>query len=343
MKAVIIKNHGGPENLVIEEVPEPVPKDNEVIVKIHSAALNHLDIWVRKGAGGRKIDLPHVPGSDGAGTIIEKGSKTLGVKIDDKVIIYPGLSCGICSQCVQGFHSQCVSFGIIGMSCNGTFAEKVAVPFENVFPKPDHLDFNEAAALTLTTLTAWRMLFSRAWLKPGDIVLIHGIGGGVATSCLQLAKLAGAAAIVTSSSDEKIEKAKKIGADFGINYKKESDISEIILQITNGKGVDIIADSVGAATWPVNFKVAAKGARIVLCGVTTGAEAQTNLQNLYWNQMNIFGSTLGSRSELKDMLKAVYTSKLKPLIDSVETFKNIVTATEKMERAEQFGKIVIAL
>ncbi|HBG27184.1 MAG: hypothetical protein A2Y10_07415 [Planctomycetes bacterium GWF2_41_51] len=343
MKAVLLKKHGGLENLVIEEVPEPVPKDNEVIIKIHSAALNHLDIWVRQGADGRKIALPHIPGSDGAGTIIEKGAKVVGLKIDDKVIINPGLSCGICEQCQHGQQSQCRSFGIIGMSINGTFAEKIAVPFENVNPKPEHLNLDEAAALTLTFLTAWRMLFSRAWLKPGETVLIHGIGGGVATSCLQLAKLAGAVVIITSSSDNKIEKAKKIGADYGINYKTDSDISKNILEITNGKGVDIIADSVGAATWPINFNVASKGARIVLCGVTTGAQAQTNLQYLYWNQLNILGSTLGSHSEMKEMLKAISAAKLKPVIDSIEPIKNIVKAMDKMEKSDQFGKIVLSL
>jgi NADPH:quinone reductase-like Zn-dependent oxidoreductase len=214
MKAVLLKEFGGVENLRLEEVPEPTPKENEVIVQIYSAALNHLDIWIRKG--GRQINLPHIPGSDGAGIVIDKGSQVFGVEIGDKVVIYPGLNCGICEHCRQGQHSRCIDFGIVGMSRPGRFAEKIALPFENVFPKPEHLCFNEAAGLSLTFLTAWHMLFGRAHLSAGETVLIHGIGGGVATSCLQLAKLTGAIAIVTSSSDEKIEKAKKLEKTRGI-------------------------------------------------------------------------------------------------------------------------------
>lgn len=341
MKAALLKNYGGPENLQIEEVMEPKPCDEEVIVQIYSAALNHLDIWVRKG--GRPVSLPHIPGSDGAGIVIDKGSKVSNVNIGDKVVINPGLNCGYCEHCQQGQQSRCITFGIIGLTRPGTFAQQIAVPYENVNPKPEHLSFNEAAGLTLTFLTAWHMLFGRANLKTGETVLIHGIGGGVATACLQLAKMEGAIAIITSSSDEKIEKAKKLGANFAINYRTNPDIPKAVKEITNGNGVDVVADSVGSATWPINLQVVKKGGRIVICGVTTGAACQTDLQAIYWNQLNIYGSTLGTHQELKQMLNAVTQNKLKPVIDSIEPLENIVKAQEKMEQSKQFGKIILSI
>ena len=248
MKAVVLREHGDSKCLKIEDVAEPKPLKNEVVVRLHSAALNHLDIWVRKGLRGQKLAMPHILGSDGAGVIVDKGADTHGVNIGDAVILNPGLSCGRCEYCRRGEQSECLSFGIIGMSRPGTFAEKVAVPFENVYPKPAHLDFHEAAALALAYQTAWRMLMTRGSLKAGETVLIHGIGGGVAIACLQLAKLADAIVIVTSSSDKKIEKAKEIGADFGINYHTAGSISKAVMELTGGRGVDVIADTVGAAT-----------------------------------------------------------------------------------------------
>ena len=253
----------------------------------------------------------------------------------------PGLSCGYCEFCQKGQQSECVSFGIIGMTRPGTFAEKVAVPFENVRPKPAHLDFNEAAALPLAYQTAWRMLISRAGLKAGETVLIHGIGGGVALAALQIAKLAGADVIVTSSSDEKLAKAEKLGAEHSVNYKTTKNIPEVIRDITNGRGVDIAVDTVGALTWDIDFAVVRRGGRIVLCGATSGPDAQTNLQALYWNQLTILGSTMGSSEDFRQMLEAVTTAKLKPVIDSVHTLADVGKAMSRMERGEQFGKIVL--
>jgi NADPH:quinone reductase-like Zn-dependent oxidoreductase len=341
MKAVIINEHGDRRVLKVEEVSEPKPAANEVVIKVRSAALNHLDIWVRKGRPGQKIPMPLILGSDAAGVIIEKGADTHGVNIGDEVVLYPGLSCGCCEYCRRGEQSECATFGIIGMNRAGTFAERVAVPFENVWPKPAHLDFNEAAALTLAYLTAWRMLINRAGLKPGETVLIHGIGGGVALACLQVAKLVDAMVIITSSSDEKIEKAKGLGADYGINYHATANISEAVKELTKNRGVDIVVDTVGAATWPVNFEVVKKAGRIVLCGVTGGPACNTNLQALYWNQLTVLGSTLGSYEDLRQMLNAVASAKLKPIVDSVYPLEKAPEAIAKMEKAEQFGKIVL--
>ncbi|MHC4396387.1 MAG: zinc-binding dehydrogenase [Planctomycetota bacterium] len=229
------------------------------------------------------------------------------------------------------------------MTRQGTFAEEVALPAQNVFPKPFHMNFDEAGAFVLSYLTAWRMLMTRAQLKSGETVLIHGIGGGVGLSALQLAKLAGAEVIVTSSSDEKLFRARQIGADYVINYEAVDDIAKCVIDITFGRGVDIIIDTVGTATWPVDFSAVRRGGKIVLCGVTSGPEASTNLQILYWNQLTILGSTMGSDEDLRQMLKAVAAAKLKPVIDSVTFLENVRDAMGKMEGGKQFGKIVLRI
>lgn len=341
MKAVVIQEHGELDKLRIEEVPEPEYSEDEVVLKVHSAGLNHLDIWVRKGRAGLDLPKPHIPGSDAAGIVAAAGANVTNVTIGDEVIVNPGLSCGGCEYCNRGEQSECISFGIVGLSRPGTFAELLAVPSRNVLPKPSHMSFNEAGAFVLSHLTAWRMLMTRAQLKPGQTVLIHGIGGGVALSALQLARLAGAEVIVTSSSDEKLERSGQIGADHTINYKTVDDIAQHVKDITSGRGVDIVIDTVGAATWPIDFSAVRRGGKIVLCGVTSDAQAVTNLRTLYWNQLTILGSTMGSEEDLQQMLKAVTRAKLKPVIDSAAKLENIKDATDRMETGEQFGKIVI--
>lgn len=324
MKACVIHRYGSIEELKIEDLPQPKPKKGEVLVKVRSASLNHLDIWVRKGARGSQLSMPHIIGSDASGVV--NGSS-------EEVVLYPGLSCGVCQSCKRGQNTECPSFGIIGMSTPGTFAEYVAVPEDCIFPKPKHMTFEEAGAFPLTFLTAWRMLVVKAKVQSGETVLIHGIGGGVALASLTLAKALGARVIVTSSSDEKLSKAKKLGADNGINYKSGS--------VCTAGEVDVIIDTVGSATWQLDFECIRKGGRIVLCGVTTGADAQINLRTLYWKQITVFGSTMGSRNDFKTMLEFVNKYKLKPVIDSVWPLTEIQAATRKMEEGRQFGKIVI--
>lgn len=340
MKAVAINRHGGLDCINVQDVSEPQPADNEILLEVRSAALNHLDIWVRKGLRGVEQEMPHIPGSDASGVIIDKGGQAHGFDIGEEVIVNPGLSCGCCEHCLRGQQSQCVRFGIMGVSKPGTFAEKVAVPFTNVYPKPEYMDFDEAAALSLAYQTAWRMLFTRGQLKAGLTVLIHGIGGGVALAACILAKLGGARVIVSSSSDEKLSKAAEKGADYTINYQT-SDVVQMVKDITNGRGVDIIIDTVGAATWESNFQNVRKGGSIVICGVTTGPDARTNLQALYWNQLNIMGSTMGSEEDFRLMYKAVTSAKIKPVIDSVVPIERAREAMERMEKGRQFGKIVL--
>ncbi|MGA2172304.1 MAG: zinc-binding dehydrogenase [Sedimentisphaerales bacterium] len=340
MKAAVITEHGELDKVNLADIAQPKPSRGEVLIQVKSAALNHLDIWVRKGRPGVTLSGPHILGSDAAGVVSEMGAGADGFAVGDEVIINPGLGCGKCELCRKGEQSECVSFGIVGMSRPGTFAEYVSVPVANVYRKPAHLSFDEAAALPLSYVTAWRMLMTRAGLRPGDTVLIHGIGGGAALAALQWAKLAGAVVIVTSSSDEKLKRAEQIGADFIINYNRR-DVAGSVKEVTLGRGVDVAIDTVGAATWPVDFAVVRRGGKIVLCGVTSGPKADTNLQALYWNQLTIMGSTMGSDDDFRSMLAAASAGKLKPVIDSVFPLGKVRDAMGKMERGAQFGKIVL--
>ena len=343
MKAVTIREHGGAEVVKVEEIADPVPEDGEVLVEVRAAALNHLDIWVREGGRAFDLEMPHVLGSDGAGEIIGLGQNVHGIEAGDEVVIYPGLPCGCCEHCLDGQHSQCLSFGIVGATRPGTFAEKVTVPATCVRPRPEGLTFAEAAGLPVAYLTAWRMLVHRARLEPGETVLIHGVGGGVALAGLQISELLGAEAIVTSSSNEKLQRAADFGAEHTINYLEREDVAEVVMEMTNGRGVDVAFDSVGADTWGINLRAVRRGGRVVICGVTTGPNAETDLQALYWNQISLLGSTLGSLDEFRQLLRAVESSGLEPVIDSVHSLEQAPQAIEKMDKGEQMGKIVLDL
>ncbi|MFP4105216.1 MAG: zinc-binding dehydrogenase [Phycisphaerae bacterium] len=341
MKAAAIEKHGDIDVIELKTVDDPTPAADEVVVDIRAAALNHLDIWVRKG-GRMEIPFPHVLGSDGAGRITAVGENVENRSAGDEVIINAALSCDRCEFCRRGQHSLCENFGLIGFMRWGTFAEKAAVPARNVFPKPCHLNWAEAAALPLAHVTAWRMLMTRLKIGPEQTVLIHGIGGGVALAGLQIAKAAGARVIVTSSDNEKLAAAEERGADFGINYTKQ-DIDEAVGDYTAGRGVDAILDSVGSATWETNFKVLRRGGAVAHCGITTGAEATVSIQQLYWNQFTVMGSTMGSDEDFRQMISAAENNDIKPVIDSTFPLEKIRDATARMEQGKQFGKIVLTV
>jgi len=341
VKAAVIFENGEVDCIKFEEVPSPVPGPGEILLDVHAAALNHLDIWVRRGRPGVELPVPHILGSDAAGVVVEAGEGVDHVRAGDEVLINPGLSCGRCEFCRRGEQSECISFGIVGMARPGTFAERVVVPAMNVFAKPPHLSMTEAAALPLAYVTAWRMLMSRARLRPGETVLIHGIGGGVALAGLQLARLAGARVMVTSSSDDKLLRAREFGADDCVNYANNPCLSEAIRDLTGGRGVDIVLDTAGAATWAENFKAVRRGGRIVHCGVTTGAETIVNISQLYWNHLEVMGSTMGSDEEFRQMLAAVSASRMRPVVDSVYPLNRVCEATLRMESGDQFGKIAL--
>jgi NADPH:quinone reductase-like Zn-dependent oxidoreductase len=340
MKAAVIHEHGGSEVVRVEDIEEPRPGPGEVVLKVLCAGLNHLDVWVRKGRSGARLQTFHVLGSDAAGIVASVGQGVESPKVGERVIINPALSCGHCEFCLRGEQSTCVSFGIMGLSRSGTFAEQVAVPAGNCHPRPAHMSDEEAGAFALAHVTAWRMLMTRCVLRPGETVLIHGIGGGAALAALQFAKRIGAEVFVTSSSNDKLSRARELGADHTLNYEN-GNVAEWIAHETSGRGVDVAVDTVGAATWPLDFACVRKGGRVVLCGVTTGSKAESDLRALYWNQFTIMGSTMGSAEDFRQMLRAVTVNKLKPVIDRVYGLGQVRDALERMETGKQFGKIAL--
>lgn len=338
MRAALIREHGDLNVVQVAQVEVPEPGAGEVALKVLYAGLNHLDIWVRMGR--TKMRMPHILGCDAVGIVTAVGENVESPRVGEQVIVNPALGCGCCEFCRAGEQSLCVSFGIIGLSRDGTFAEQAIVPASNCYPKPPHLSDEEAGALALTYVTAWRMLMTRAQVKPGESVLIHGIGGGAALSALQLAKRIGAEVFVTSSSNEKLSRARELGADHAINYEKGS-VVEWIRSHKGDRGVDVAIDAVGAATWPLDIACVRKGGRVVLCGVTSGAKAETDLRTLYWNQLTVLGSTMGSTRDFEQMLAAVTVNRLRPIIDEVFPLDRVRDAMAKMEEARQFGKIVL--
>lgn len=341
MKAAHINQNGELDVIEYGDVADPEPAENEIVIQLKAAALNHLDIWVRKGRPGVELGMPHVLGSDGMGTVCATGKHVRTVRVGDSVVINPGLSCDACEYCLRGEQSECLFFGIVGMSRPGTFAEYVAVPATNVQPAPAHLSPSEAAAVPLAHITAWHMLMSRGKLRAGETVLIHGIGGGVALAGLQIAKMAGAEVIVTSSSAEKLERALQLGADHAINYRTNPNVAVAVKDLTGGRGVDLIQDSTGAATWPINFSSIRRGGRIVHCGVTTGKTTEIDISSLYWNHVTVMGSTMGSHEDFRLLLKSIANTKLKPVVDSVFPLADAKAAVSKMESGDQFGKIAL--
>ncbi|MGQ9602084.1 MAG: zinc-binding dehydrogenase, partial [Candidatus Bipolaricaulia bacterium] len=314
MKAVVFHEHGDPSVLRYEEVPEPVIGPEEVLIRVKATSVNFLDIWVRRGLPG--IGLPHIPGADVAGIVERVGEGVEGVKIGQRAIANPNLSCGRCEYCLAGEDSLCIHYKILGEQADGGYAEFVKVPARNVIPLPEHVPFEEAAAATLVFMTAWRALITRAELRPGEDILILGAGGGVATAAIQLAKLVGARVFVTASTEEKLEGAKGLGADFLINYKKV-EFDKEVRRLTDKRGVDVVIDSIGAETHLKSLRSLAKGGRLVTYGATSGPNPQTELRLIFWNQLKIIGSTMASTKELHEVLKLLWAGKLKPVIHKV--------------------------
>jgi NADPH:quinone reductase-like Zn-dependent oxidoreductase len=342
MKAIAITAHGGVDKVQYLDVEQPTLGPHEVLIETKAAALNHLDLWVCHGLPGSKLTMPHVLGADGAGIVAAVGSEVRPVTAGDRVLINPGVSCQSCEFCYAGEQSLCVHFGILGESSPGTFGAYFKAPQENVYAVPEGLSWEEAAAFPLVYLTAWRMLISKAAIKPGEAMLILGIGGGVATAALQIAKALGLSAIVTSSSDDKLHKAKNLGADAVINYKTQ-DFARAVRDITNRRGVDIVVDSVGGDSYAKSLACLVKGGRLVTCGATAGPRPQTDLQRIFWHQLTVFGSTMGNRREFGEMLNFVRRRALKPVIDQVFPLAEGPKAMARLEEGQQFGKIVLTV
>jgi NADPH:quinone reductase-like Zn-dependent oxidoreductase len=338
MKAIFFEKHGGPEVLQYGDRPDPEPGPGEVRVAIRAAALNHLDIFVRNGIPD--VPLPQVPGADGAGVVDRLGPGVDGWTPGDRVLIQPGLYDGICEFCRAGEQSLCVQFQILGEHRAGTLAELVVVPARNLFRIPDGMSFVRACAFPLAYQTAWRMLVGRAAVRPGETVLVHGAGGGVAGAAVEIAVLAGARVIATTSGEEKAARARAAGAELAIDYSKE-DVGAAVRRHTAKRGVDVVVDTVGEATWMTSLRSAAKGARIVTCGATSGPNPKEEIRLIFWKHLSILGSTMSNDHEFRAMLSAVASGRLRPRIDSVHPLSRSGEAYARMESGAQDGKIVV--
>lgn len=341
MRALTLVAHGGPEQLRVQELPEPTIKSpDQVLVRVRSAALNRIDLFVAAGLPGSNLEFPHVVGSDGAGLVVQAGEAVGQFRPGDRVMINPTLSCGACPACGEGEHSLCAKLRVVGEHCAGTAAEYVVVPAENLAPIPAAMPWPQAAAFSLATLTAWRMLVTRARLEPGETLLIWGIGGGVALAALQIAKLIGARTIVTSSSDAKLQVARSLGADVVLNHYQADVVAEV-RQHTGGRGADVVADSAGEETWAGSLRALRRGGRLVVCGATTGPMVSLDLRRLFWHQWSILGSTLGNRQEYAEIVHHAAQGRLWPVIDRVVPLTDALAAFERLHRGEQVGKLVI--
>ena len=340
MKAVIFRQHGRPEVLEYADVAEPTIKANEVLVEVRACALNHLDVWARGGLPGIEIPLPHILGNDIAGVVREVGDLVSWVLPGDEVMLHPGVSCGHCAECLAGRDNLCREYDILGYRRDGGYAQLVAAPGVNVIPKPKNLSWEEAAALPLVTVTAWHMLVTRANVQPGEDVLVHAAGSGVGSVGIQVAKLRGARVIATASVDEKLAKATDLGADEVVNYSHE-DWPKEVKRLTNKRGVDVVFEHTGSATWPGSIASLKTNGRLVTCGATSGFAAQTDLRQIFYRHLTILGSFMGSKSELLEAMKFIESGKIRAVVDQKLPLAEAKRAHELMEDRAQFGKLVL--
>jgi len=338
MKAIRIHEFGGPEVLRYEDVPGPQPRKDEILVRIKACALNHLDLWVRQGLPG--IKLPHILGSDIAGEIAEIGEYITGFKVGQRVLLAPMRFCNRCAKCMSGLQNECREFTVLGNQIDGGNCELIAVPAVNVMPIPDALDFNQAASVPLVFLTAWHMLVTRAKIRPGQTVLVLGGGSGVGIAAIQIAKLFNAHVITTAGDEAKLDKARELGVDHGINHYKQK-ISDEVRKITNRAGVDIVVEHVGVATWEESMKSLKPAGTIVTCGATTGPEVKFDLRFLFARQLSFLGSYMGTMGELHEVLSHVFSGRLKPVVDRTFPLSETRSAHEYMKAGKMFGKIVL--
>ncbi len=340
MKAIRIHEHGGSDRILIDDIPEPSPNSDEALVKIAATSINHLDLWVRDGMRNLRLPLPMILGSDGAGTILQVGREIYDLRPGDRVLISPGTSCGTCEQCLGGHDNLCRNYRILGEHCDGTDAEIVAVKRDNVLKLPDNITFDDAAASSLVFITAYQMLAEKARVQPVEDVLILGAGSGVGTAAIQIAKLFNARVIAVSGSDEKLDRAKLIGADDVINYNSER-ISDGVRRLTSKRGVDVVFEHTGKTTWSESILSTKRGGRIVTCGATTGPDAVTDLRYVFSRQLSIFGSTMGSKKLLFTMLDLMSSGRFHAVIDRKLPYTDVRKAHEIIEERRQFGKIVL--
>jgi len=339
MKAVVISEHGGPEVLRYTNVPEPSIGASDVLVRVRACALNHLDLWMRGGLPNRPVQFPHILGSDISGEVAKIGESVKNVRVGEKVLLAPGVSCGACPQCLAGHDNFCKDYTLFGTTIPGGYAEFMKSPAANAIPIPGNLTFEEAAAIPLVFLTAWHMLFYRAHLQPAEDVLVIAAGSGVGSAAIQIAKAASARVIATAGSEAKLRKAKELGANEVLLHQGE--FARGVKKLTGGRGVDIVFEHVGEATWDQSVYSLAVGGRLVTCGATTGREGNLNIGYLFARQLSILGSFMGHKSELFAVLELFKRGLLKPVIDTVLPLERAADAHRRLENREQFGKVVL--
>jgi len=348
VKAFVLRATGGEglEHTALDDVPAaPPPGPGEVRVAIKAAALNHLDLFVIRGLPGLPKSLPHILGADGAGVVESVGAGVTAVRQGERVLINPGISDYSCEFCLKGEHSLCVRYGILGEHHPGTLAELVTVPVHNVLPLPitnPPVTWSEAAAFSLVTLTAWRMVVTRAQLQAGEWVLVWGIGGGVSLTALRIARLLGARVIATSSSDAKLARARELGAEVTVNHRTQP-VTQVVREVTGKRGVDVVVENVGEATWGDSLRCLAKGGRIVTCGGTSGPKLVTDVRPLFWHQYTILGSTMGNAAEYREVVRRLGQGELRPIIDATVPLERAREGFERLQRGDQLGKVAVEI
>ena len=337
MKAIRIHAHGGTDQLRIDELPRPKPRPGQVLVEIKAAALNMLDLWVRRGIPG--VPLPVILGSDGAGIVRELGEGATQFKIGDEVLVHPGHGCGMCGECLSGREQYCPKYELFGEHHDGLMAEYVAVAEHHLIRKPANIGFEEGAAIPLVALTAWEMVVNKGAIKPWNTVLIWGASSGVGTAAVQIAKAYGAR-VITTAGTTKLDRARALGAEVVLDHYQQ-DIAKEVKQLTAGRGCDLIIEHTGVKTWAASMRSLAKGGRLVLCGATTGPEVSMDLRFLFARQQTIMGSTMGPRGDMFPILKMAEAGKLRAFVDRIFPFAEIAQAHEYLEAGKHFGKVIL--
>jgi NADPH:quinone reductase-like Zn-dependent oxidoreductase len=342
MKAAVFHEFGGPDRVRLEEVATPTAGPGEALIRVRACGLNHLDLWVLGGLPALKTPLPFWTGCDIAGEVAALGPGVTGPAVGTRVAVNPSLSCGVCEWCVKGEDSMCVKYRILGEHVPGGLAEYVTAPSGSCLPLPDHVGFEEAAAFVLVNMTAWRMLVTQAALRPAEDLLVLGVGGGVSSAAVQIGKLCGARVLVTSSSDEKLRRAKALGADEGVNYA-QADWQKAVREWTGRRGVDVVLDNVGAPTWAGSIRSLASGGRLVTCGATAGPIGETDIRIVFWRQLRIIGSTMASRKEFRDVMGQLFAGRLRAVLDRTFPLAETASALAVLQKGEQFGKLVVTI
>jgi NADPH:quinone reductase-like Zn-dependent oxidoreductase len=338
MKAVCFHEFGGPEVLKFEDAPEPQLRKDQVLVRVKACALNHLDLFIRKGLPG--VKLPHINGSDVAGEIAEVGEYIIDLKPGQRVLLAPMTFCGVCPACTAGRQNFCSQFSVLGYFNNGGNAEYIAVPRVNVLPIPDQMTYDQAAAVPLVFVTAWHMLVSRSHIKPGDFVLVLGGGSGVGSAAIQICKLFNARVIATGGDEAKLEKSRELGADYVIDHYRQK-IAEEVKKITQKAMCDIVFEHVGQATWTESMKSLKPGGSLVTCGATTGPEANFDIRFLFARQLSFLGSFMGDMGDFHEVMKHIFSGKLKGVVDTSFPLREARAAHDRLEKSEQFGKVIL--